>query len=143
MFVPKLMRLRVSIVTAFFLLCFTGCNRTPTFSQDIAPIIYKNCAPCHRPGEAGPFSLLTYEDAAKKAKTIGAVTQSRYMPPWPADPSYSHFLGERVLTDDDIRTIQRWVTNGAPAGDPAKLPPQPQFPQGSALGKPDLVVKMH
>jgi Copper type II ascorbate-dependent monooxygenase, C-terminal domain len=63
------------------------------------------------------------------------------MPPWPADPSYSHFLGERVLKDDEIRMIQSWVTAGTPVGDPAKLPPQPQFPK-SAYGKPDLVVKM-
>src|SRR5437016_3419025 len=83
-------------------LVFAGCSgnstkRNPTFAEDIAPVIFKNCAPCHRPGEAGPFSLLTYKDVAKKAKTIVAVTQARYMPPWPADPAYSHFIGERVL----------------------------------------------
>src|SRR5213593_3664272 len=125
MMVPKLMRLSVSIVAAFFLLCFiTGCNRTPTFSQDIAPVIFKNCAPCHRPGEAGPFPLLTYRDVAKKAKTIVAVTQARYMPPWPADPAYSHFIGERVLKDEEIQMIKTWEANGAPEGDPAKLPSQ-------------------
>jgi Copper type II ascorbate-dependent monooxygenase, C-terminal domain len=125
-----------------------GCARSnpikenPTFSEDIAPIIFKNCSPCHRPGEAGPFSLLSYEDVKKKAKTIAAVTKARYMPPWPADPSYSHFIGERVLDDAQIQTIQNWVSTGAPAGDLAKAPPAPQFPQGSTLGKPDLVVKM-
>ena len=124
------------------LFCFlAGCNRTPTFSQDIAPIIFKNCSPCHRPGEIGPFPLLTYEDVAKHAKDIGRVTQARYMPPWPADPSYSHFIGERVLSDRDIQTIQRWVADGAPAEDPAKLPPPPQFSRAS-IGKPDLVLKM-
>ena len=124
------------------LFCFlAGCNRTPTFSQDIAPIIFKNCAPCHRPGEVGPFPLLTYEDVAKHAKDIARVTQARYMPPWPADPSYSHFIGERVLKASDIETIQRWVADGAPAGDPAKLPPPPQFSRAS-IGKPDLVLKM-
>jgi hypothetical protein len=132
------------MVAAFLLLA--GCqsqriDKTPTFNEDIAPIIFKNCAPCHRPSEAGPFPLLTYDDVLKKAKTVAAVTQARYMPPWPADPSYSHFLGERVLKDDEIRMIQRWVAAGSPAGDPAKLPPQPQFPE-SAFGKPDLVVKM-
>jgi len=137
------MRLRVSIVAAFFVLCFTGCNRTPTFSQDIAPIVFKNCAPCHRPGEAGPFSLLSYEDVSRRATKIAAVTRSRYMPPWPADPAYRHFIGERVLSDGDIATIKRWVDAGSPAGDPAKLPPPPRFPEGSMLGKPDLVVKMH
>jgi hypothetical protein len=124
-----------------------SCSRTnpikanPTFSEDIAPIVFTNCAPCHRPGEAGPFSLLTYDDVKNKAKTIAAVTQARYMPPWPADPSYSHFLRERVLTDEQITLIKNWVANGAPAGDPSKLPPPPQFPP-SSYGKPDLVVKM-
>jgi hypothetical protein len=116
-------------------------KENPTFNQDIAPIIYKNCAPCHRPGEAGPFPLLTYDDVLKKAKTVAAVTKARYMPPWPADPSYSHFLGERVLTDDEIQLIQNWVAKGSPAGDPATAPPQPQFKR-STYGTPDLVVKM-
>src|SRR6516162_5349765 len=116
-------------------------KENPTFNQDIAPIIYKNCAPCHRPGEAGPFPLLTYDDVLKKAKTVAAVTKARYMPPWPADPSYSHFLGERVLTDNEIQLIQNWVAKGSPAGDPATAPPQPQFKR-STYGTPDLVVKM-
>jgi mono/diheme cytochrome c family protein len=115
-------------------------KENPTFSEDVAPVVFKNCVPCHRPGEVGPFPLLTYDDVLKKAKTIQAVTKSRYMPPWPADPSYSHFLGERVLTDEEIRLIGAWVDNGSPAGDPAKLPPLPQF--STASGKPDLVVKM-
>src|SRR5215813_1233591 len=107
------------------LLIAQGCKpaarikENPTFAEDIASIIFKNCAPCHRPGEAGPFPLLTYEDVKKKAKTIAAVTKSRYMPPWPADPSYSHFIGERVLSDKDIQLITSWVESGKPQGDPA------------------------
>jgi hypothetical protein len=112
-------------------------KENPTFAEDIAPIIYKNCSPCHRPGEAGPFSLLRYGDVKKKAKTIAAVTHARYMPPRPADP---HFLRERVLTNEQIALIQNWVANGQPAGDLAKAPPSPQFPQ-STFGTPDLVVK--
>src|SRR5258706_10303024 len=120
---------------------FSPASAAPVnFAHDIAPIIFRNCAPCHRPGEAGPFPLLTYQDVAKKAKTIAAVTQARYMPPWPADPSYSHFIGERVLGNDEIQMIKQWVENGAPAGDPAKLPPPPAFPQGYVYGKPELLV---
>jgi hypothetical protein len=119
-----------------------GCRSgPPTFSRDIAPIVFKNCAPCHRPGEAGPFSLLTYQDVVRKARTIAAVTHSRYMPPWPADPSYRHFAGERVLNDREIDLIQRWVNAGTPEGDPAAMPAPPQFPV-SRYGTPDLVVKM-
>src|SRR5262245_33304801 len=135
--------------TCFFILALWGCrasspsvNPNPTFTSDIAPITLKNCAPCHRPGEAGPFPLLTYEDVLKKAKTIQMVTKSRYMPPWPADPSYSHFLNERVLTDAEIALISTWVDNGSPMGDPNNMPPLPEFPKESKLGKPDLVVKM-
>jgi mono/diheme cytochrome c family protein len=145
---------RVPLVRGFLgvvlpgLFFLAGCSRparikeNPTFAEDIAPIVFKNCAPCHRPGEAGPFPLLSYEDVKKKAKTIAAVTQARYMPPWPADPSYSHFLRERYLTDEQIAMIKNWVANGEPAGDLAKAPSAPQFPVGSNLGKPDLVVKM-
>lgn len=145
MFGRQLRRLICTIGVIGGLAFFEGCHPTgknPTFSENIAPIIFKNCSPCHRPGEAGPFPLLTYQDVSRKAKTIMAVTQSRYMPPWPADPSYSHFIGERVLTNDEIETITQWVENGSPPGDPSKLPPQPEFPEGSMLGKPDLVIKM-
>src|SRR6187397_1210526 len=69
-----------------------------TFNEHIAPIIYKNCTTCHRPGEAGPFNLITYADVRKKAKTIVKVTQSGVMPPWPADAEYRHFVGEKILT---------------------------------------------
>src|SRR6266568_4644895 len=103
------------ICLLLILIITAGCRQSPTFNKDIAPIIFRNCAPCHRPGEAGPFPLLTYQDVKKKAKTIAAVTQARYMPPWPADPTYSHFLRERVLNEEQIALIKNWVANGAPA----------------------------
>lgn len=136
------------IVIVFAFVFFSQCRpamkpeKQVTFSEDIAPIVFKNCSPCHRPDEAAPFSLLTYQDVLKKAKTIMLVTGSRYMPPWPADPSYSHFIGERRLSDEEIAMIQDWVLNDCPPGDPAKLPPVPEFPANSMLGKPDLVIKM-
>src|ERR1039458_7161613 len=68
---------------------------TPTFARDVAPILYRHCAICHHPGEVAPFSLLTYQDAAKRAKLIATVTASRYMPPWQPEPGYVHFQGER------------------------------------------------
>ena len=113
------------MVTLFFSL--VGCQSyrpqpAPTFAETVAPIVYRNCAVCHRPGEAGPFPLLTYEDVVRKAQTIAAVTKARYMPPWPADPDYSHFLGERILSESDIQSIATWVENGTPLGDPAKAP---------------------
>jgi len=133
-------------MVVILLFSLVGCRSdrpqpAPTFAETIAPIVYRNCAVCHRPGEAGPFPLLTYEDVVRKAKTIVAVTKARYMPPWPADPVYSHFLGERILSESDIQTIATWVENGTPFGDPAKAPKPPEF-ASSSLGVPDLVVKM-
>ncbi len=113
-----------------------------TFAENIAPIIYKNCTSCHRPGEAGSFNLLTYQDAASRAKLLKYVTQSRFMPPWPADARYSHFIDEKVLTAEEINLITRWVDEGCRMGDTAKLPELPVFVTGSQIGKPDLVIKL-
>src|SRR5947209_6571531 len=87
-----------------------------TFTRDIAPIIFKYCAPCHRPGEAAPFSLLTYEDAKKHATQIAAVTASRYMPPWPPEAGKGDFAGERRLSEAQIAAIAKWAASGAPQG---------------------------
>ncbi|MGA3040494.1 MAG: ascorbate-dependent monooxygenase, partial [Bryobacteraceae bacterium] len=89
----------------------------PTFARDVAPILYRHCAVCHHPGEVAPFPLLTYQDAAKRAKLIATVTASRYMPPWQPEPGYGHFQGERRLRDADIATLRRWADAGAPQGD--------------------------
>jgi len=114
----------------------------PTFARDVAPILYRHCATCHHPGEVAPFPLLTYPDAAKRAKLIATVTASRYMPPWQPEPGYGHFQGERRLGDADIATLRRWAEAGAPEGDPAQLPPAPRFPEGWQLGTPDMTVSM-
>jgi hypothetical protein len=112
-----------------------------TWSEHIAPVIFKNCTPCHRPGEAGPFNLLSYEDAVKNANKIKFVTTTRFMPPWPADPNYVHFAGERVLSDDEIELIRKWVDTKTPRGDSVKEPKAPDFYEGSFFGKPDIVIK--
>jgi Flp pilus assembly protein TadD/mono/diheme cytochrome c family protein len=113
-----------------------------TFSRDIAPIIFQQCASCHRPGEAAPFSLLTYEDASQHARQVALVTKNRYMPPWKAEPGYGEFAGARRLSDQQIALIQQWVDQGAVAGDPRDLPPPPQWQSGWQLGKPDSVITM-
>ena len=115
-------------------------NANPTWATDIAPIIYKNCTPCHRPGEAGSFDLLTYEQAKQRSKLIRFVTKTRYMPPWPAEAGYTHFVGERVLTETEIQSISTWVENDCPRGDSLAEPAMPTFYKGSYFGKPDLVV---
>jgi mono/diheme cytochrome c family protein len=113
-----------------------------TFNRQIAPILYKNCTPCHRPGEAAPFSLLSYHDALRKAKTIVKATSSGIMPPWKAEPASYAYRDERRLTDEQIALIQNWVAQGMQEGDPADKPEAPRFAGGWRLGEPDLVVEM-
>ncbi len=114
----------------------------PTFNRDVAPIVWKRCAGCHRPGEAGPFSLLSHADAAKRAQSIQAVVRSGYMPPWPPAAGSGEFEGERSLTPAERRTLLAWLDGGLAEGDPADLPPQPVWTAGWQLGAPDLVVAM-
>lgn len=127
---------------AWLLLAAPLSAQTVTFSRDIAPILFKNCAPCHRPGEAGPFPLLTYADARKRAAQIAAITARRYMPPWPPEPGYGDFADSRRLSDAQIQLLARWAQTGMAEGDPAAIPPLPHFVEGWQLGTPDLVLHM-
>jgi Tol biopolymer transport system component len=113
-----------------------------TFSETVAPILYQNCVTCHRPGEAAPFSLISYEDVKKRGALIVTVTQSRYMPPWHAEHGYGEFIDERRLSDTQIAAIGEWVKQGMPEGDRAKMPKLPAFTDGWHLGKPDLILEM-
>ncbi len=112
-----------------------------TFTEDVATIIYNHCTTCHRSGEIGPFELTSYEDVRDRAQLIKAVTTSRYMPPWQADPTYSRFLEENFLSDEEIQTIAQWVADGTIYGDATQEPALPDFPEASLLGEPDLVLE--
>ncbi len=114
----------------------------PTFNKDVAPILYENCATCHRPGEVAPFSLLTFQDAAKRAPLIAAVTASRVMPPWKAEPDHGSFLNERRLSDAQIATLRAWADAGAPEGNTADKPMPPHFSDGWQAGEPDQIASM-
>lgn len=119
----------------------SGTPEGVTFNAHIAPLMHARCASCHRPGQAAPFSLLTYEDVAKRAQFIRAVTQTRYMPPWHAAPGYGSFKGERRLSDSEVALIAAWVDAGAPEGQ-GPAPETPTFSAGWKLGEPDLVIRM-
>src|SRR5215471_6801645 len=110
------------------------------FNRDIAPIIFRSCAACHRPGEAAPFSLLTYSDVRRHARQIADVAKSRSMPPWLPEPQPLKFADEQRLSSAEIDRIAKWVEQGAIAGDPKDLPPAPKFVEGWRLGKPDLIL---
>ncbi|HML17729.1 MAG TPA: hypothetical protein VK419_11915 [Bryobacteraceae bacterium] len=120
----------------------TKSPAVPTFNRDIAPILYKNCSNCHRPGEVAPFALLTYHDAAKRARQIADITQARVMPPWKATQGYGDFQDVRRLTEQQIATIRDWAAHGAPEGDAADKPVPPKFPDGWLGGQPDQVFEM-
>lgn len=117
-------------------------NSTPTFTRDIAPILFRDCLPCHRSGEAGPFPLLSYADASKHAHDLAEVTASRQMPPWLPEQGPEVFRDARRLTDADIARLRVWADAGAPEGRPEDLPALPQFTPGWQLGPPDLVVTL-
>jgi Flp pilus assembly protein TadD/mono/diheme cytochrome c family protein len=112
----------------------------PTWSGHIARVLYNNCTTCHHPGGAGPFSLLTYEDARRWAPQIRTVTESRFMPPWLPEPGYGSFADTRRLTDDDLALIKRWVATGMAKGDPSTAPAAPTYSSTWTLGKPDLIL---
>ncbi len=148
---------RVIAATVIFVLLCTACSSPEvtesdagvlpddllvTFNDHIAPIVFENCSPCHRPGEAGPFPLIQYQDLKKRTKMLVEVTQSGFMPPWPADPSYRSFLNERKLTQKQKALIKRWVAQGAPEGSEELQPKVPDFESQRPLGKPDAIVFM-
>jgi Copper type II ascorbate-dependent monooxygenase, C-terminal domain len=120
----------------------TQSKSSVTFNKDVAPILFKNCVVCHRPGEAAPMSLLSYKDARPWARSIREKVVSREMPPWHADPRVGQFSNDASLTQDQIDAITAWVDGGAKEGDPRDLPPAPKFVEGWSIGQPDAILKM-
>jgi hypothetical protein len=114
----------------------------PTFTADVAPIMYAKCVSCHRPGEVAPMSLITYREVRPWASAIREKVMSRAMPPWHADRQYGTFRNEQSLEQSEIDTIVKWASAGAPEGDPARLPPLPKFSEGWQIGTPDVVFEM-
>src|SRR5215471_10220279 len=113
-----------------------------TFTRDVAPILQERCQICHRPGEAAPFSLLTYRDARPWAKAIKSAVLTRKMPPWFADPDVGKFSNDASLRQSEIDTIVRWADAGAPEGDPQDMPPPRRFADGWAIPTPDAVIEL-
>ena len=138
----------------------TAAARAVTFNRDIAPILFANCASCHRPIEdppslkaavssddpicvaGAPFSVLDYGSVRRYARAISSAVQRRAMPPWLPEPGHGEFAGERRLRDDQIALIAKWVENGAAEGNPADAPKPPMFSGGWQLGTPDLVLTL-
>lgn len=113
-----------------------------TFNKDVAPIFFKSCAECHRPGESAPFSVLSYKDVRPWAKSIREKVVNREMPPWHADPHVGEWANDRRLKQQEIDAITAWIDSGAKEGDARDLPATPQFAEGWTIGKPDVVIEM-
>ncbi len=120
----------------------TSGAATPTFHKDVEPILQSHCQSCHRPGEIGPMSLLSYQAARPWAKAIKAAILTHKMPPWPADPRFGHFANANSLTTDQVAALVAWVDHGAPAGSPADAPPPKKWIEGWSHGQPDMVIQM-
>ena len=134
----------LSAIALIFCAVAYSVSQTPsvTFTKDVAPILQQHCQTCHRPGEAAPFPLLTYEQARPWAASMKRVVKQKMMPPWFADPSYGHFSNDRSLTDKEITTILAWANAGAPQGDPKDMPTPANFVEGWGIPKPDVVFQL-
>ncbi len=115
---------------------------TPTFSKDVAPILYRNCATCHRPGDIGPMPLLTYAQTRPWAASIREAVSTGQMPPWHSTDAHGTFSNDRRLRAADKDTLLRWAAGGAPLGNPMDLPPLPKFAEGWEIGTPDAILQM-
>lgn len=125
-------------------LCAATHGRSQTvWSTDVAPILYQHCTACHHEGGIGIFSLMTYSQATVTAPLISNAVNSGSMPPWPPDPTYSNFAHERVLSPEQIATLNSWVADGMPEGDPSLAPPPPVYSTDGFISlEPDLEIMM-
>lgn len=133
----KLLTLAIAILP-FCVSAQTG----PYWATDVAPIFYANCTKCHNPNGIAPFSLLTYSDAANEATDIKTAVIARTMPPWPPDSAYHHFMGERILSQQEIQTISDWVDNGTQQGNLSQAPTPPVYNSQAEITSPDVTVQM-
>jgi peroxiredoxin len=113
-----------------------------TYAKHVAPLVQKRCQECHRPGEIGPFSLLTYEDAQKRTSRIREAVLEERMPPWHADPHYGQFANDRRLSQEERDMLLAWIDQGALKGNDRELPPPLKFTQGWKIGEPDKIFSM-
>ncbi|HYV03142.1 MAG TPA: cytochrome c, partial [Blastocatellia bacterium] len=143
-------RLLVVLFSVFAIAAVAALNHTsaseksvPTFAKDVAPIVFNKCATCHRPGEAVPMSLTSYQEVRPWAKAIREQVADRSMPPWHADAASSlKFRNDRRLSQAEIDTVVAWVDGGSPKGEDADLPALPKFAKGWSWGEPDLIIPM-
>jgi mono/diheme cytochrome c family protein len=136
---------QLTVGLLFALFCFFSspvASQTPSWSEDIACIIYNNCSTCHNLNGIAPFPLMRYEDAAQRAASIVYFTENKLMPPWPPDPDFNSMKNERILSAEEIQLIKDWVDGGAPRGDVSSEPHAPVFESNETITEPDLVIQL-
>ena len=137
------LRSALVVVAALFWSSSAGAQQAPTFTKDVAPILYKNCSQCHRPNEVAPMPLLTYEQVRPWARSIKSKVLKKEMPPWGVGASTLTFSNDRQMSEKEIFTLVSWVDAGAPKGNDADLPEPPSYPGGWKFNRePDVVLKM-
>ena len=136
------MKHAIGFTICLLLSAFPAMGEPPTYSRDVAPIIFENCVSCHREGEIAPMSLSNYQETRPWARSIKRYVSNRTMPPWFANPAHGEFTNNPSLSKKEIATIVKWVKSGAPEGDPANMPKHPEFTQGWQMGEPDAIIEL-
>jgi hypothetical protein len=126
----------------FAALAAAAPSTEPTFYKDVLPILQKNCQGCHRPGEAGPMSFMSYQSTKPWSKAIKAALLQKKMPPWFADPHFGKWANDRTMSDADVHTLVAWVDSGSKAGNAKDAPAPVEFAEGWQIGKPDMVFEV-
>lgn len=134
--------MRRTLLAIFFLSTWPVLAQVPTWSDDVACIVYSHCSTCHHDGGPGHFNLMTYTDAYFNRDDIRGLTQVRYMPPWPPDEVYRTLAHERSLTQEEIDIIAAWVDGNAPEGDPGNAPVPPTFTNAPVISPADITAIM-
>ncbi len=132
----------VGVCILFFCLIDFVCAQVPDWSSTVAAILYKHCTSCHHPGGMAPMSFMTYDEAVLYGFSIQSQVNSKKMPPWPPDPNYMHFWGERVLSQVEIEAINDWVNGGMPAGNLSEAPPPPVYAAGALMVNPNDTIEL-
>lgn len=135
-------KLLISALIVFFAAVQASSQDEVTWSDQIACLIYSHCSSCHNDNGIAPFSLTSYDKVRSFRFAIEDVITRGEMPPWPANPSYRHYIDENVLSQEEIDLFQKWVSQGAQEGDPNRAPEVPQYSGGAEIQNPDLVLKL-
>lgn len=135
------MKSTFTFLFALIMIC-PAMAQVPTWSDQVASIIYNNCSSCHREGGIGPFSLMSYDDAVTNGYGISTQVTAHLMPPWKANPDYVHFQYERILSESDINTLVEWVNGGTPAGNLSEAPEPPVFNNNSEMAVIDQTLEL-